>query len=359
VALTLEQCWHRVPGGTGVAGIEMARSLTGRADIGVIGVSAMHRKPPPDAWRPPVRVKQLPLPRIALYEAWHRLRWPKVQSATGDVSVIHATTIAIPPRSAPLVVTIHDLAFLHDPSHFTKRGVAFFGRGLELARSDADLVLCPSTATMRDCEANGFERERLRLVPLGVEVEPAPDAAVVETRHRYGLDRPYVMWTGTIEPRKNLARLLDAFDRVDADVELALVGPQGWKEDVGRLLDGHRNVTALGFVPHADLAALYAGAEVFCFPSLLEGFGFPVLEAMAQGTPVVTSRGTSTEELGQDASVLVDPRDVSSIAEGITRALHDEELRAKLIPAGKERASGYPWSLTGDLLVKAYKEVAA
>jgi glycosyltransferase involved in cell wall biosynthesis len=303
-------------------------------------------------------VKQLPFPRLALYEAWHRLRWPKVQRATGDVDVVHATTIAIPPRSAPLVVTIHDLAFLHDPGHFTKRGVAFFRRGLELALKDADLVLCPSTATLDDCEANGFERERLRLIPMGVTVKPAADGYVDEAKRRYGLDKPYVLWTGTIEPRKNLGRLLDAFDQIDADVDLALVGPRGWNEDVGRLLDGRWRVKTLGFVPYDDLAALYAGAEVFVFPSLFEGFGLPVLEAMAQGTPVVTSRGTSTEELGQDASVLVDPKDVSSIAEGLNRALVDEELRARLIPAGRDRASGYSWSVTADLLVKAYREVA-
>jgi glycosyltransferase involved in cell wall biosynthesis len=359
VAMTLEQCWHRVPGGTGVAGIEMARALAARDDVDVVGVAARHGNDPPEPWKPPIPVKKLPLPRLALYETWHRLRWPKVERATGAVDVIHATTIAIPPRSAPLLVTIHDLAFLHDPGHFTKRGVRFFRRGLELALRDADLVLCPSTATLNDCAANGFERERLRLIPMGVSVQPASDNSVESAKRRYGLDGPYALWTGTIEPRKNLPRLLAAFDQIDADVDLALVGPQGWNENVGRLLDGHRRVKTLGFVPHEDLAALYAGAEVFVFPSLFEGFGLPVLEAMAQGTPVVTSRGTSTEELGQDASVLVDPTDVSSIAEGLQRALVDEELRTRLIPAGRDRASGYSWSVTADLLVKAYREVAA
>ena len=357
--MTLEQCWHRVPGGTGVAGIEMARAVAARDDVDIIGVSASHRTDPPDPWKPPVSVKQLPLPRLALYEAWHRLRWPKVQSATGEVDLIHATTIAMPPHSAPLVVTIHDLAFLHDPSHFTRRGVAFFRRGLELALRDADLVLCPSTATLDDCAANGFERDRLRLVPMGVDATSADTESVSEARGRYRLERPYVLWTGTIEPRKNLRRLLEAFDRVDEDIDLALVGPEGWNEDVGKLIDGRGRVKALGFVPRSDLSALYAGARVFCFPSLFEGFGLPVLEAMAQGTPVVTSRGTSTEELGQDASVLVDPRDVSSIAEGIVQALRDEELRARLVPAGRERASGYSWSATADLLLEAYREAAA
>ncbi|MGH2753088.1 MAG: glycosyltransferase family 4 protein [Actinomycetota bacterium] len=357
VTMTLEQCWHRVPGGTAVAGIGMARAVDARADAIVTGVSARHRSAPPAAWSPPVEVAQLPLPRLALYETWHRFRRPKVQTATGPTDVIHATSLAMPPRSAPLVVHIHDLAFLHDPSHFTPRGVRFFDRGLALARAEADLVLCPSTATILDCTDNGFERERLRLVPLGVDVDPASAEQIAAVRERHGLTRPYVMWTGTIEPRKNLPRLLEAFDRVEEDVDLALVGPEGWNEDVRALLGNRDRVKVLGFVPQADLDALYAGAEVFCFPSLFEGFGLPVLEAMAQGTPVVTSRGTSTEELGEDAAILVEPRDVGSIAEGITTALKDEGLRRRLKAAGPRRASGYRWETTADLLMKAYGEV--
>src|SRR5690349_16115331 len=99
VAMTLEQCWHRVPGGTGVAGIEMARAVAAHEEVDVIGVAAFHRAEPPVPWKPPVPVKHLPLPRLAMYETWHRIRWPKVQQATGPVDVIHATSIAVPPRS--------------------------------------------------------------------------------------------------------------------------------------------------------------------------------------------------------------------------------------------------------------------
>jgi glycosyltransferase involved in cell wall biosynthesis len=360
VAYTIEQCWHRVPGGTGVATLEMARALARRDDVELIGVAAAHRAPPPDAWAPPIPVAHHRLPRLALYEAWHRVRAPRVQRATGSVDVIHAVSLAMPPKSAPLVVTVHDLLFRHEPAHFTRRGVRFLTRGLELARRDADLVLCPSRATMNDCERAGFASSRLRLVPMGVDAAPASEEDVGAARARYGLDAPYLLWVGTIEPRKNLGRLLEAYRRADPDAELVLVGPTGWREDPDALVgDLKGRVRSLGFVPARELAALYAGARAFCFPSLSEGFGLPVLEAMAQGTPVVTSRGTSTEELAGDAAVLVDPLDVDSIEAGLEAVLTDEARRNDLIAKGKERVAAHTWEKTAELVAAAYAEVVA
>jgi glycosyltransferase involved in cell wall biosynthesis len=118
-------------------------------------------------------------------------------------------------------------------------------------------------------------------------------------------------------------------------------------------------VRFLGFVPALDLGPLYAGASAFCFPSLLEGFGFPVLEAMAQGTPVVTSRGTSTEELADGAGVLVDPLEPASIAAGLEEILSDPGLAARLGAAGRRKAAEYTWARTADLVARAYREVSA
>ena len=361
--MTLEQCWHRVPGGTAGAAIALARELAHDPHLDVVGVAAAHRRPPPPDWRPPVAVRQLRLPRLALYEAWQVLRRPSVERATGAVDVIHATAIAMPPRSAPIVFTIHDLAFLRFPEHFTRVGLRFFRRNLELAKREADLVLCSSLATVAECGEAGFEPGRLRHVPLGVDAEAADVADVERVRRAYTLERPYVLWAGTLEPRKNLARLLDAYGRLDAGVDLVLVGPRGWKEDLERRLAAlpgraRRRVRLLGFVPRADLGPLYAGAAVFCFPSLLEGFGFPVLEAMAQGTPVVTSQGTSTEELAGDAALLVDPRDPTAIAAALERVLTDADLRARLRDAGPSRAAGYTWARSAQLVREAYREVA-
>lgn len=284
-----------------------------------------------------------------------------MQHATGPIDVIHATTIAMPPRSAPLVISVHDVAWLKDPSHFTRRGLSFFNRGLELAMSEADLLLCSSRATMADLARLGVSEPRLQLVPLGVDMTEAPGVDIERVRAAYGLKRPYLMWIGTVEPRKNLPGLLAAWRKLERDIDLALVGPRGWNENLDKLIsDGDRSrVKVLGFVPQADKAPLLKGAEVFCFPSFTEGFGFPVLEAMTQGTPVVTSLGTSTEELGRGAAVLVEPRDAESIAAGIDSLLADPNLAHKMTAAGRERAAEYTWEHTADLVLSAYRRAAA
>lgn len=370
VAVTLEQCWHRVPGGTATSALRTVAAVAqgfrgGDQPVRVeqVGVSARHREPPPEAFRPPIAVAQLPLPRIVLYEAWHRLRWPPVERATGPVDVVHATGVAVPPSRAPLVVTVHDLAFRHRPEHFTRHGVRFFERALELTRRHAALVLCPSEATRADCVVAGLDEDRLRVVPWGVD-PPAPvgeqEAAGVLRRH--GIDGPYVLWVGTIEPRKNLPVLLDAFRRVVEacpGVRLVLAGPEGWHEDLAEHRTGlEESVVMTGFVAGRDLDALYAGASVFCYPSLMEGFGMPVLEAMAHSCPVVTSRGTATEEVGGDAAVLVDPVDVEALAGALVRILTDEPFAAERREASRARAEQFPWSRTAAATVAAYEDVA-
>lgn len=361
VAVTLEQCWHRVPGGTARATLESVAALDRRGDVELVGVAARHSHPPAPAWRPPIPVEHLPLPRPLLYESWHYLRRPRVDRATGDVDVVHVTGMAMPPPSAPLVVTVHDLDFVHDPSHVTRHGLRFFRRAIELTRRDATIVVAPSTATIDDCADHGFDRGRLRLVPWGVHKVDVDEATVNRVRQRYGLARRYVLFVGTIEPRKNLPRLVEAFAKADPpDTDLVLAGAQGWNEELDRLIAPARSrVKVTGFVEPADLAPLYRGAALFCLPSLREGFGLPVLEAMVQGTPVVTARGTSTEEVAGDAALLVEPTDAGAIAEAIRAVLDDPSLAADLGRRGAERASGYTWERTAELLVAAFGEAVA
>jgi glycosyltransferase involved in cell wall biosynthesis len=359
VVMTLEQCWHRVPGGTAVATLELARALRRLEGLELIGVSAKHSREPDPAWRPPVPVKRLPLPRLALYEAWHRLRRPAMERWTGPVDVIHATAMPVPPRSAPVVLTVHDLAFLKDRTHFTRRGNSFFRRGLELALKEADLVICPSLATMSDCMEAGFEEVRLRFVPHGVVIQTVDANEIERVRSQHSLERDYVLWTGTVEPRKNLPGLLRAWAQLETNAELVLVGPKGWNEDLDKHIGAARDrVKVLGFLPQTELAPIYAGAAAFCYPSLTEGFGLPVLEAMAQGTPVVTSSGTSTEEIAEGAGLLVDPRDAGAIADAIGRVLNDNELAARLGQKGRERAETYSWAKAAETTLAAYREVA-
>lgn len=360
VALTLEQCWHAVPGGTARAALESARALRHHTDLDLIGVAARHAGPPPAAWSPTIPVAMLPLPRVALYEAWHYARSPKVQRATGTVDVIHATGVAVPPKSAPLVVTVHDLAFLHEPSHFTRHGLRFFRRALHLTRRHADVVVVPSQATRDDCVANDIDADRVRVVPWGIDLARATQQQVDATRARRSLAETYVLWAGTIEPRKNLSTLLHAFARVDRDAQLVLVGPQGWNEDLDRLIAPVRSrVHVLGFVPPDELAPLYAGAAAFCYPSLREGFGLPVLEAMAQGTAVVTSSGTATAEVGGDAVVLIDPLDVDALAGAMNQLLGEPRRARTLGEAGRQRAETFSWERTAQALAGVYREVTS
>ena len=360
VAYTLEQCWHRVPGGTAKAALEVAREIHASTEIDLVGVSAWHRYPPPPPWEPDIAVRALPLPRLALYEAWHLARRPFVQRATGPIDVIHATGVAVPPRSAPLVVTVHDLAYVHDSAQFTAKGRRFFAQALKLLRHDADLVLCSSQATVDDCLAAGLPQRKLRLVPLGHRPAVVHSGDVTTTLARYGLDRPFVLSVGTAEPRKNLSSLVSAFGRLERrDVQLVLVGAQGWHTDLDQLVAplGNR-VRVLGFVPNADRDALYAGAAVFCYPSLFEGFGLPVLEAMGAGTPVVTSSGTATAEAAGDAGLLVEPRDVTAITAALDRVLGDATLAAALGESGRRRAAEFSWARTAKLTIDAYRELA-
>ncbi len=364
VAITLEQCWHRVPGGTATSVLDLVRELKDRPELDLIGVSARHRSPPPEPFVPPVRVAQLPLPRPALYESWHGLRRPAVQRATGPVDVIHATAVAVPPKTAPLVVTVHDLAFLAGADQPTGHGLRFFRRGLALTRRDADLVLCPSDATRQECVAAGIDPGRIRVVPWGVHPVEVPATEQHEVRRRHGVERPYVLFCGTVEPRKNLAGIVQAFALVapaHPEVDLVLVGPSGWNEDLGALIAeagiGDRT-RALGFVSEADKQALYSGAAAFCYPSLREGFGLPVLEAMAQGTPVVTSAGSATAEVAGAAALLVDPHAPDAIAQGLAAILDDQHLAGDLARRGRARAGEFPWSRTTDLTIEAYQEAA-
>ena len=359
----MEQCWHRVPGGTATSTLGTLRALQERDDLDLVGVAARHDEPPPAAFALPVPVAHLPLPRVALYEAWHTVRWPRVEQATGPVDVVHATAIAVPPTRAPLVMTIHDLAFLADPTQPTRHGLRFFRRGTELARRHADLVLVPSEATARECRDHGFDAERIRLVPWGVDVVPLSDAEVQSARTAHGLDRPYVLFVGTMEPRKNLRRLVEAMAQLDGrELDLVLVGPEGWNTDVAALLatlEGTSiGVHPLGFLAPDDLPPLYAGCAAFCFPSLREGFGMPVLEAMAQGAPVVTSSGTATAEVAGDVGLLADPGDAGAIAGALARILDDPALAANLGARGRARAATFTWERTAELTAAAYAEVA-
>ena len=262
------------------------------------------------------------------------------------------------PGDAALVVTIHDLAFIHRPGHFTRRGVAFLGRAFELARRRADLIVVPSATTADDCRAHGVAGDRLRVVPWGVDTVPVDDAARERVRRHHALPESFLLWVGTAEPRKNLRGLLAAHRRMANDIPLVLVGPGGWGTDLEALIEAApTRVRHLGRVPRDELGVLYDLADVFVYPSLLEGFGMPVLEAMAQGTAVVTSAGTSTEEVVGPSGVVVDPTDVDALSAALDTLVSDDVRRRRVASAGRTRAAEMTWDATATAVADVYDEV--
>ncbi|MEO8162872.1 MAG: glycosyltransferase family 1 protein [Ilumatobacteraceae bacterium] len=354
VGYTLEQCWHRVPGGTAVAALEVARAIpTGRSDVVLVGVAGKHSTPPAKAFVPPIEVQHLPVSGGLLYETSLRFGWPRIERTVGPIDLVHCTTIIPLATRGPMIATVHDCAFLHYPQFFTRRGNSVFRRSVQLLKKRAAMVLCSSSATVNDCLELGFSPDRVRHVALGVNIHSATLEDIRLARETYSLPNDYLLFVGTLEPRKNLARLVEALRRQPDALPLVVAGAAGWGAvDV----QPDERVKFIGFVDNQYLPGLYAGARAMCYPSIWEGFGLPILEAMAQGTPVVTSSGTSTEEVAGGAAVLVDPLDVESIWAGIQQALNNHD---KLSGLGLARARSATWSSTATLTTSAYDDVLA
>ncbi len=363
VALNLEQLLQHPPGGIGRYTAELARLLPdpegGDEPIELVPFVARHPRVAIAravsafglGTLEPIR---LPLPRPVLYDAWNVLGAPglgRMRAALRELDVVHAPSVAVPPRSrAALVVTVHDAATERFPHTFPRRGRVFHRRGMRAAARRADVVIAVSQAAAEEiAEHSPVPMDRIRVVHHGVPQTMAGDGFVEVTRSSAGLaGDPYVLWVGTLEPRKNLPVLLEAFRAaVDAGLphRLAIVGPDGWldtgaavREPVAALGD---RVRFLGSVRADRLTALYRGADLLAFPSLHEGFGLPVLEAMAQATAVVCSDIPVLREVGGDAARHVPATDADAWGEALVEVLRDDAGRDRLATAGRARAEQF------------------
>lgn len=270
--------------------------------------------------------------------------YPFLLGRTAAADVLHCPTYRGPVRSRlPLVVTVHDLAVLRHPGAFNRWTRMYSPRVVPRILRRADRVIAVSEFTRRELvELLRLPDEKIRVVPnaVGAAFTPNGKAATGD----------YVLAVGTLEPRKNLERLVEAVQTTKR--ELRIVGARGW----GRVELGDNGVRWLGEVSDAELASLYRGAACVAYPSLYEGFGIPVLEAMACGVPVVTARGTAMEEVADGAAVLVDARDTHDIAAGIERAAAERDV---LVPRGLERARAFRWDAVADATVRVYREAVA
>jgi glycosyltransferase involved in cell wall biosynthesis len=369
VAVNVEQLLHEAPGGIGRYTAELVRLLPAQG-FDVTPFTARHsraeveralRDQGLDGLDPVV----LPLPAALLYDAWHVLGIAGPGRRVAPVDLVHAPSPAVPPTGrVPLVVTVHDAAPLVMPEAFTRRGVVFHRQGFAAAAKRARLVIAVSAFSADEVATlTPIPRDRIRVVPNGVDRERATAGAVVDARRRYGIDdRPYVLWAGTFQPRKNVRVLLDAFRALDGDAfphRLVLAGPPGWKPDdadgeAARAL-GDR-VRLLGPVGRDQLFPLFAGADVFAFPSRHEGFGIPVLEAMAQGTAVVCGDIPALREVGGDAARFVAPDDLDGWVDALRAVLGDEVERTRLEVAGSAHVTAYSWERCARETAAVYRE---
>jgi alpha-1,3-rhamnosyl/mannosyltransferase len=289
-------------------------------------------------------------------------------------NVLFAPNFIPPPTEKPFVVTVHDVAFALFPEtarHLGPRWHAGFRRGI----TSAARILVPSEATRSDLhERFDVASDRITAVPLGVDAEPFAAVTgddVDRLRRRLGIGGPYLLFLGGIEGRKNLPELVRAFASLPGDLDVRLViagGTVARDPGAGRdLASALRSVPAhvsgrivrTGYVSDADKVVLLAGAEALTYPSRYEGFGFPVLEAMAAGVPVVTSDRSSLPEVAGGAALLVDPDSSDAIAAGIERVLSDTALRARLRKAGPERAASFSWERTAKATAEVLRSVWA
>ncbi|HET7744058.1 MAG TPA: glycosyltransferase family 1 protein [Gaiellaceae bacterium] len=283
----------------------------------------------------------------AIRTAWSELGHPAAERFLGSFDVLHFSDWMYPPqRDGVRATTIHDLVPVHHPDWVTARTRAMHGRKYRNAARTCDIVFVNSDFTGRDvAETLGVPPSRIRVAHPGVGGVFRPDGDVAD------LGSPYILTVAAPEPRKNLAVLVGAHARLDG-LLLAIAGAE-WEIDAAGL--DAPGILRLGYVPEEDLASLYRGATVVAYPSRFEGFGMPIVEAMACGTPVVASSHPSLDEASGDVALRADPDGPAEFAEAISRAITDRE---RLAAAGVEHARRFTWRSVGETFLRGYREAA-
>jgi glycosyltransferase involved in cell wall biosynthesis len=304
--------------------------------------------------------------RFPVRSVWMQLALPSILRRLRP-DLAHFTNYLAPLACpVPYVVSVHDMSLSLWPRLHTLKKRLLTASLVPAVARRARLVLVPSCSTRADVlRLLRLDPGRIRVIPYAPAPHFRPTTGPPARLTARGVHPPYFLFVGTLEPRKNVARALRAFGRVAAELaghSFVVAGPRGWgyrdalREATRPELQGR--VTWLGYLPEEELPLLYSQATALVYPSLYEGFGFPVVEAMACGTPVLTSRGSSLEEIGEGAALLVDPRDEGALAESLRALAEDAPRREDLRRRGLARAGRFSWPQTAERTLEAYREAA-
>lgn len=370
--------------GVGNYCLHLLKALMDVEGLDISGFAAQARTLDLEAVGRPLRHRRLPIPTRAMYRIWSTLGMPAVDSLLGGVDVYHATNYFLPPtKRAKRVLTIHDITFKKHPELCSPKIVGPFASKVEGFAREADAVIADSVSTRQDViESLGAKPERVHTVHLACDESMSPiDKKLARERVAalFGSQHPYLLFVGTVEPRKNVKGILTAFKKVEKEFphRLVICGGPGWMSDKDQesILELRRNISEqiighpdgspiaggrvirTGFAAPTSLTALYSAADALIFPSFYEGFGLPVLEAMACGCPVITANNSSLPEVAGDAAEYCDANDVDSIANAMRRVLSDESLREQMRQRGFAQAAKFSWKKAAEQTAAVYRSV--
>lgn len=308
------------------------------------------------------------VPGRIVQRAWRTLDWPPYNWFAGKADVYHFTNFIRPPLTyGRSVISIYDVSFLRFSEAAEPGNLAYLTRHIPDTVRRADAIITISEFSRREIiELLGVPEDRVHAVYPGMDHaihRPAPEA-IEAARRELGLDRPYILFVSTVEPRKNIPFLVDVFDQLDGfDGDLVVAGMRGWKVEpiLAHMARAKRaaQIRYMDYVEDRLLPGLYAGARAFAFPSLYEGFGFPPLEAMACGTPVVASTGGSLPEVLGEAAHILAPDDLDGWVEALNGLLTDESVREEYVARGLKQVGSYTWDRVASRTWEIYREVAS
>ncbi len=306
------------------------------------------------------------IPGRLIEKIWQYSRFPPYECLGGNADLFHFPNFIAPPvRHGKVVVSIHDLSFVRYPHFAESRNVRYLSRHIQTSTARADAIITISHFSAQEIQAF-LQVPAERIFPIHLGVSPSfrrqTDTTVSSYRKAAGLERPYLLTVGTIEPRKNIPFLIDLFEHMpDYDGELVIAGGPGWRCEpiMERIARSPRSkaIRCIGFVADQDLPALYTGADAFLLASFYEGFGFPPVEAMACGTPVVSSTGGSLSEVLGEGAILFDHYEKEAWAQAIRKIRQDDQHRQGLVERGQRIASSYTWQKTAAATLALYKKL--